>query len=269
MKLSELKHNHSLTDLLKILIFSILMLTPLLSVACRCMYVICNKNAYQSYTGNQNIQNETSVINESLLQNNMRYSVNILTFIENTDSTNSGVSPTFYPLEQLDFTVYGVSQEISNQTTSFKLVRANTTYTNIFLYDNQDTQILNYSKPNTFWQQQPSNIMTLYFTLKNYSIVSSTKYGNYLLQYNMVASGLDNVFEYSISQLENSEYYNWTQSTAVYTGVKAMTTNLQIDGNVIPILITYWFLLTVIYVIIDIVLKCFTTLTHLIGNKKV
>ena len=48
MKLKELKHNHSLTDLLKVLIFSILMITPLLSVATRCLYVICNKNAYQS-----------------------------------------------------------------------------------------------------------------------------------------------------------------------------------------------------------------------------
>lgn len=51
MKLNDVKHNHSLTDLLKVLLFSIIMLLPFIDVAVRCGYVMFNKNAYQSYSG--------------------------------------------------------------------------------------------------------------------------------------------------------------------------------------------------------------------------
>ena len=64
--------------------------------------------------------------------------------------------------------------------------------------------------------------------------------------------------------MTKSELFNWTQNTAVYTGIKAMTDNLQIQTNAIAILLTYWFILTIIYIIVDIVLKLFTTMTHLL-----
>ena len=79
---------------------------------------------------------------------------------------------------------------------------------------------------------------------------------------------LDNAFYYGVEKMTQSDLFNWTQNTAIYTGVKTMTDNLEIQTPAIAILITYWFILTVIYVIIDIVLKGFTTITHMImGNK--
>ena len=68
--------------------------------------------------------------------------------------------------------------------------------------------------------------------------------------------------------MTESDLFNWTENTALYTGIKGMTDNLEIGTPAIAILITYWFILTVIYVIIDIVLKGFTTITHMImGNN--
>ena len=79
---------------------------------------------------------------------------------------------------------------------------------------------------------------------------------------------LDNAFYYGVEKMTESDLFNWTQNTTLYNGIKTMTDNLEIQTPAIAILLTYWFILTIIYVIIDIVLKGFTTLTHLImGNK--
>lgn len=45
------KHDHRLTSVLKVIIFSIVMLAPFFAVAVECLYVICNKNAPSNYTG--------------------------------------------------------------------------------------------------------------------------------------------------------------------------------------------------------------------------
>ena len=80
---------------------------------------------------------------------------------------------------------------------------------------------------------------------------------------------LDNAFEYSVNKLAESPILSWTQQTAIYTGVNTMTTQLGVSTPTIAMLIVYWFLLTIIYIIIDIIIKLFTWLTHMVGSKSV
>lgn len=47
----EKKHDHSLTDYLKAMIFAVVMLAPFFAVAVECLYMIFNKNAPTNYTG--------------------------------------------------------------------------------------------------------------------------------------------------------------------------------------------------------------------------
>lgn len=48
-----LKHDHSLTNLLKVSIFAIVMMAPFFAVLLESLYMICNKNAPSNYTGVQ------------------------------------------------------------------------------------------------------------------------------------------------------------------------------------------------------------------------
>ena len=127
-----------------------------------------------------------------------------------------------------------------------------------------------------FFNSNSSNIQTeiygttndiIKFTISYTTIYNSNRFSNYnsfiYYTYNKY-SYLDNAFYYGVDQMTKSDLFNWTQNTAIYNGVKAMTDNLQIQTPAIAILIVYWFILTIIYVIIDIVLKCFTTITHMI-----
>lgn len=52
-KLKLGKHDHSLTDILKVLLFAIVMLAPFFAILTECLYMICNKNAPTNYTGTQ------------------------------------------------------------------------------------------------------------------------------------------------------------------------------------------------------------------------
>ena len=97
------------------------------------------------------------------------------------------------------------------------------------------------------------------------NLVPQPWFKNYAIVY--TEQKLDNVFEYSLSKLESSELYNWTMQTAIYTGVSTMTTQLGITGNIIPIIVCYWFFMTIIYIIIDIILNLFKILTHMFNKK--
>ena len=249
MKLSNLKHNHSLTDLLKILIFAILMLAPIGAVATRCMYVICNKNAYQSYYG-ETINEE---IDTTIQPNEM---------VTNTEYLMTTNTTTYDFVSNYIYITCNYLYNYNNDTeyTDFDMIQINGNTANyLALYNNG-----NYVRA---WQLNATTIYKFKFLYNGGTRIDTIPYTIQKQEFNK-NSYLDNVFEYSVNELENSQLFNWTENTAVYTGVKAMTTQLQITGNVIPILITYWFLLTIIYVIIDIVLKLFTVLTHMIGNKQ-
>lgn len=45
------KHDHKLTNLLKYVIFAIIMLAPFFAVITECLYMVVNKNAPSNYTG--------------------------------------------------------------------------------------------------------------------------------------------------------------------------------------------------------------------------
>lgn len=258
MKLEQVAHKHTLTGILKVLLFALLMLAPIFSVASRCLYVICNKNAYQSYSG-QNVEDTTYT---------------------RTDINNLKVNDLVY------YNSNGQAQ-IQRVGTDLYITASNITLNDIS-YNNADT-IQFYAYPST------PNSNTLYIVIKegNSTLISrDVMSGDYTCTFNFLSynsnavnqnyidgmknfyvitynanSKLDNVFTYSVNEMENDQLFNWTQNTAIYTGINTMTTGIGITQEAIPILLTYWFLLTVIYVIVDIIINTFTLLTHFIQKK--
>lgn len=70
------------------------------------------------------------------------------------------------------------------------------------------------------------------------------------------------LWEQAKTYLLASDLISWTSNTILYTGINAMNTQLNITSPLITELLTYWLMLTSIYVIIDIVLEMFVFITH-------
>lgn len=73
---------------------------------------------------------------------------------------------------------------------------------------------------------------------------------------------IQNVFYESVAEISNQPLFNWTTSTLMYNTMSTMTTGLGITDTTIPLLLTYWALLTCIYVVFDIIIELFVKLTH-------
>lgn len=66
----------------------------------------------------------------------------------------------------------------------------------------------------------------------------------------------------------NSTLFSWVQDTAIYTVLNTTTTAIEISSDsCLADYLTYIFLFTVIYVIVDIILGVFTALTHIFNKE--
>lgn len=251
MKLNDIKHNHSLTDLLKVLLFSLIMLLPFLDVGTRCAYVIANKNAYQSYS--EVVETTTTQLSDGdSFNDGMMY-----TFAWNgqmTGATNNKIDVLDGKTNIVDLFFAGETWKVDYFNPSYE-----TTRTRLIVYDTNGNQ------HNAFMWQEVSNTFYAYTKATSSTLKSNSSFNVYINTY--ITSKLDNVFEYSVNKLESSPLYNWTTETAIYSGVSTMTTQLGIQGNIIPIILCYWLFITIIYILIDIVIKLFTILTHALGSK--
>lgn len=241
------KHDHKWTDLLKVGLFSILMSAPLISVGVKCAYVALNKNAYQSYSGTTKPQEEY---------------VNTYDMVLNRDYLFQGKQGT-KTNDLSESTNYIIASSIIYNATEYHDVKIgfyrNSPSTDTYLY------VRNVSDSTLIFDTTIFPSTTFSYKYVSSSGINSTNLDDYF--YEIVLTNvdkLDNVFTYAVNDIANNSLFNWTQNTAIYTGVNAMTTNLDIVNPTIAILITYWTLLTIIYVIIDILLTGFIYLTHLI-----
>lgn len=235
------------------IIYGFLLFMPLVSIGARCLYVIFNKNAYQSYAYTKSIQyelvdNQTNLIadndyqfttNADLILNNNRNFVNFTSV-----SAISGFTDT--------------EKKQIVQTTRFEY------------YTNQNGRFIHFSNPSTNVHYYISfadsnNVLTR--TLQFAFVTTNNLDNPYVENISLIQFGeqnyLDNVFEYSINQVENSNLYNWASETGTYTVLNTTCNQLGITNTFIPLLFTYWLITSVIYFIFDIAL----ILIWMIHNK--
>lgn len=249
------KHDHSLTNILKAAIFSLVMLAPIFSITVRCGYVMFNKNAYKSYYGetiNQEIETE---VNYNALVGNKNYVFhNPLT----SDKPSSTLHTNMYVSNMVNLNGFNNDYDLSN----VRIIRfyLDNVYNTFFFQDINGTNLFQLGLNNA--------TMKFSFNFEGYyqDFDSGFEYANYFytVSFNKY-SYLDNAFTYGISNLKNESVFNWTQNTAIYIPINAMCTGLGITENAISIMLTYWALMTAIYIIFDIVIVLFTKLTHLLN----
>lgn len=244
------KHDHKLTNLLKACIFSLVMLAPLIAIGVRCLYVINNKNAYESYS-------DTYVYKNTSISNNADVT-------EGTKYTLTSKGPITANQFNCQINYISLTKEQLNITQS--------QYENInFIIVNTQGYIrLSNSSAPTSWIASITNEEGLSFDIifntsnNNYDNLTSWFFVNQIV---LETNKLDNVFYYSIKDLEQQSTFNWVQNTAIYVPLNAMCSGLGITESAIPILLTYWALMTLIYIVFDIIIYLFTKMTHFLGTN--
>ena len=233
------------------IIYGFLLFAPLLNILVTCMYVTFNKNAYESYSGNQ----ETTI--------NYKYKSNEVTTV--SDLITGNIYQMNIPLNenlQLNFTCTKIMLLNGRQTTmtydSDFIANVNDSYFNVYINNNNLIiyhQPSNTSVSNRTYEQ---NIHFL-FVFKDYmqsgliSYVSYTDY-NEIENVNIANETLDNAFIYGTQKTEESNLFNWAKTTGTYTVLNNVTTGIGITNTFIPMLMAYWLLISVIYFLYDIAL---------------
>ena len=252
--MKDKKHNHKLTDLLKFTIFALLMLLPFGAIGIKCGYAVFNKNAYLNYSGRQYDQYTSIAYNEMQLGHLYHWSNDLL-----PNTTYTGNATDIYMTGITN--VIGATNNITIAD-RLRVYRSGTTYMYLAFYEGQNsvayinaqTTAISFDFTLTALQNAGSNdsitAFPCFYTIQN----SQTNY-------------LDNVFYASVDDLKNHTIFSWSQNTGVYTAINTMTTGLGIQETTMPILLSYWTMLTAIYVVFDIIIGTFTMITHMISEK--
>lgn len=257
IKQDKPQHNHRLTEYLKVAIFALFMLMPFASIGTTCAYAIMNENANQSYYG-ETINDQQTIYENNTLQPNVIY------YLTNSENLTTGTT----------------RANINNiSIVDIKTNTENTTTTTIREDLSNITQMWLYLNPNitNAYSIALKGTTTYYLPINNFQYVSfttnvqqtNTQYLNniYRIEYNQY-SYLSDSFAYAVDNLENQALFRWTKNTATYNTIKLVTEGLENTNNFIPVTLTYMFMVTIIYLIIDIVITCIVWLTHSISGAK-
>lgn len=218
------------------IIYGFLLFMPLLSIGARCLYVIFNKNAYQSYSDYEIQDTITVTTSNNLLIENRDY---VWTY---TQAFGDNAT---------DFVYFNsISENILALEPNYTIVAFRLTgNANLMLRDsnNQDHTRFNYFT-------NDNAIKTFNFNYKSTTLPAKLINSGKLLLINYKKGTMDNVFEYSINQTQESNIYNWAKQTGTYTVLNNTTTGLGITNEFIPMLMAYWLIVSVIYFLFDIAL---------------
>jgi len=87
--------------------------------------------------------------------------------------------------------------------------------------------------------------------------------------FNQAFTTNQSIYDQAETMLLSSNLLTWTTNTLLYNGINSMFTQLNITSNMLIQLLTYWLMLTSVYVVIDIVLEMFIFLTHWLNDKTI
>lgn len=301
------KHDHKITKLLKISIFATIMLAPFLAVASKVAYVTFNKNANESYAGSYSYSTQLSLANIIVSQKTEKETLTSTdgqkTYYKQTNpylsnefkssgldqdwpSSNAGYSYLFFSnYLKIDNTEYN-NITYFTYTKNAGITRFNvydTPITNIDyvsytsngyinVYDSNNTLIdptitKNVNTNNeTHTSSFTSNKEYCYTLVQNPSV---NYINSYIANVYVVDYTLSSVFYSAVDELDKASIFSWTTDTLMYTSITNMTEGLGIVSPPLAVLLTYWSIITAVYIVIDIVIETFVYLTHWFTDKMV
>jgi len=215
------------------IIYSFLLFLPLLAIGVTCGYAMFNKNAYQSYAST----NESNYTNTTI--NNL-----------NIGQTYYLITPSTEQYErQQEFT------EISVQEVLFDNVNKDVNKLRIYVPSNSTILYIQAIGTDgfTFTSDVPHILSFNYYGINNNYYISQINTILYEKQ-TITTSYLSDVFYYSVNQVKNNTLFNWAENSIIYTTTNATCNALSITTPFIPLLLSYWLIISVIYFLYDIAL---------------
>lgn len=275
------------------IIYGFMLFAPLFAIITNCMYVIFNKNAYQSYAGDYTYKQKTNIEpTEILLNNNYYYG--------QPQKTVQTVSAGIYKVNNLQqdihnnlpfevgyiaFDIWSANAEITfienniditSWSTGIGRININgkeiTPYNTVGTIrktlNNNETSWLSYHLVNS----QEINLSFTYIQTNglgkgtnNENVQSDNIQAQWVMrnvkQDTFIQDNtLSNVFYTSAKHVQESSLFNWTYETLIYKGVESTTLTLGITDTFIPLLLTYWLIISVLYFLYDIILMMLNVL---------
>lgn len=250
------KHNHKPTQVIKVGLFGTLMFAPIFAVLSTCMYVTFNENAKDSYQQTNTADKYIEL--DSMTQINPGSVYHFESGYEYTSTKGTG--PYTITDVQNVVTTYNHPEYIQNANEMY--IYAHENQTQLRIKQNGQTQYINLTVyktsfdvrietiPQTTTLQAPEEML--------HYLKGIRKYDNTLLS---------NAFYYAVEQIQEQPIFNWVKNTGTYSTVKLVTNGLGTTTQVLPVLVTYWFFITVIYIIIDIIIETIVLITHMITRN--
>ena len=219
------------------IIYGFLLFAPFLSILTTSMYVIFNKNAYQSYYGQEiNEKQEVQITSNNQIQFDETYNYYSELALNQTYSGNIYYSSCKYissstvqTQENIDF--------INNSVRVYFYRGTSQTF-----YDSENNSLLVTGQATV----QLNGIIQQGISSSAYQVLKKIEYNKY--------SYLDNAFDYGMYKTEQNNVFNWAKNTGTYTVLQNTCIQLGITNTFTPMLMAYWLLISVIYFIFDIAL---------------
>lgn len=279
-------HDHKLTDILKVLIFTLVMLLPGIVFIPSCLYYGFNEHAVNTETTDITYKYQSNEVTtlDDLVEGNIYY-------IENIEFADDSLTNQYG-----EFYLYVYQFNLFNNSSNYNFVDDVQTYEYDSKTNNRLTiQFIHYAN-NTFetfvyYTNENSYVSVQYessisFTDIVFSVTNNTlstfktfcQFNNILPQYtdyneiDEVVVNTDNTISTQISrnwtQMWQQPMFSWTNNTPLNTGLNSFIGIFGINAQSCISNLLIWLLsMTAIYVVIDIVLGVFKWLTHMIGNK--
>lgn len=276
MEKLKVKHDHKLTDILKVGIFAIFLLLPFFTYAPTALYYGVNEYAVNNTTTQVDIQYkyQSNEVNstDDLVEGNI-YLTNWQDMYP-SDFLHENEYLTFQLLGNLS--VRDANRDEPLVPTSFTPYTYLKIYgedTALFITDFNDDYIMSYDNFGDFANDIVIKIIDINIVDTRTSISSIFRYTDY----NEIDSvDVQTDIQNTISQqmynswqtMWETPMYSWTNNSILKTSLDNFTGVFGVNNqSYITNLITYELIIVAIYIVIDIVLTLFKWLTHLLGER--
>jgi len=216
------------------IIYGFLLFMPLMAITITSAYTIFNKNAYQSYANNKEYQFVDNV--SDFIVDNYYY----------LNTRNFNIKDTVTPKGAYNYKIFISQYEVLDS--SFTIVD-NLNSFGLYIGDNNELSIRFFGDTEYTYYNSGTSYLNLKFKYSNNTLNYNFAYNNLFLE--KENESLSNVFYYSVNQVCENSLFNWTQNTFIYTSVETFTTALNINNVFFPLLLSYWMILSVVYIIFD------------------
>lgn len=263
MEKLKVKHDHTLTNIIKVCIFALFLILPFLVFLPTGLYYAFNEHAVNETTTEVDIHykyqtNEVNSVDDLIVGN--IYHINKQNITEYGDiAICKYIGGQRYSNQlkiQFDNDGTSILRLIDSQTWNI-VVYTGVTYQNTYTLNSNDIYFTYYDNINVDYLPFIDNNIDPYFdTIENVVITEDVNQS--------ITSSMNNAWQ----DTWETPLFNWTDNQNFGFTIKAFTNVFGIsEESKITNYLTYILTLTAIYVVFDIVLEIFTKLTHIFNEK--